>query len=206
MGFKEVQTLDADTTITIGGFVKKTGKKNPTGAEGFYLGKREVTGGKFTRPGKKDRIYFLQTEDGNLGVWGKTDLDRKMDNVVPGTMIRISYVGMTPTPNGDMHKYKVEVDTSNTIEVPNYATSETAINEPSGNEKAEARYGKNYSVDNEDEDSDYDGTETLDEDTEDDEEVDEAPRVTTRNVAALSGTAADRAKRAQELLSKAKNK
>ncbi len=204
MGFKEVQTLDADTTITIGGFVKKTGKKNPTQIEGFYLGKREVTGGKFTRPGKKDRIYFLQTADGNVGVWGKTDLDRKMDAVTPGTMIRIGYAGMTPTPNGDMHKYKVEVDETNTIEVGDYAAA--TVNEPSGDEKAEARYGKNYSVDNEDEDSDYDGTETLDEDTEDDEEVDEAPRATTRNVAALSGTAADRAKRAQELLSKAKNK
>lgn len=186
MGFKEVTTLDADTTITIGGVVKKTGKKNPTNIEGFYLGKREVTGGKFTRPGKKDSIYFLRTADGNVGVWGKTDLDRKMNSVTPGAMIRISYAGTTPTPNGDMHKYKVEVDMSNTIEVDDYATT-TNVDEDNAEDDREAVGG-------------YEDGPEVDED-EDDEEY-EAPKTTTRNVASLTGTAADRAKRAQELLSK----
>lgn len=187
MGYKEVTTLDADTTITIGGVVKKTGKKNPTNIEGFYLGKREVTGGKFTRPGKKDSIYFLRTADGNVGVWGKTDLDRKMNSVTPGAMIRISYAGTTPTPNGDMHKYKVEVDMSNTIEVDDYATYTASNDEDNAEDDREAVGG-------------YEDGPEVDED-ENDEEY-EAPKTTTRNVASLTGTAADRAKRAQELLSK----
>jgi hypothetical protein len=50
-------------------------------------------------------------------VWGKTDLDIKMRSVAVGTMVRASHVGMKPTPNGEMYKYKVEIDDENTIEV-----------------------------------------------------------------------------------------
>lgn len=114
MGFKEVQSLDADVTIALGGVDKKTKKTNPKQIEGYYLGKRQVEGGKYS---KFNNIYFFQTSKGNVGVWGKTDLDRKMNSATPGAMVRVTHAGMMPTPNGDMHKYKVEIDEENNIDV-----------------------------------------------------------------------------------------
>jgi len=115
MGFKEVQSLDADIIIALGGKDKRTGKTNPKTAEGYYLGARKVE----SRKAKAGYSYlhFLQTEAGNLGIWGKTDLDRKLTTVTPGAMVRITQTSMQPTPNGDMYKFKVEVDLDNTIEV-----------------------------------------------------------------------------------------
>ncbi len=115
MSFKEVTSLDADNTIALGGRNKKTGKNNPTSAEGYFLGTRQVKSPK-SKTGLA-AIHFLQTPKGNLGIWGKTDMDRKLSSVAPGTMIRVSFDKMVPTPNGDMYKFKVEVDSSNTIEV-----------------------------------------------------------------------------------------
>lgn len=114
MAFKTVVSLDADTVIALGGKDKKTGKPNPKQVEGYYLGKREVSGGKYE---KTATIYYFQTPEGNLGVWGKTDLNRKMGSVAQGTMVRATHTGMTPTPNGEMHTYRVEFDPENTIEV-----------------------------------------------------------------------------------------
>ena len=69
MAFKQIQDLDADVTISMGGFNKKTKKKNPTTAEGYYLGSRKVASPK-AKSGFAS-LHFLQTEDGNLGVWEK---------------------------------------------------------------------------------------------------------------------------------------
>lgn len=115
MGFQEITSLDAEMTIAIGGMNKKTGKKNPTSIEGYYLGKREVESKK-SKTGKAF-VYYFQTSKGNVGVWGKTDLDRKMESATPGTMLRVSHTGMLATPNGEMYKFKVEFDPSNTITV-----------------------------------------------------------------------------------------
>ena len=115
MSFKEVTDLDADTTIALGGLNKKTGKPNPKEVEGYYLGNRQVESKKSKTGFCK--IYTFQTAKGNIGVWGKTDLDRKMENVNIGTMVRVTHTGMRPTPNGEMYKYKVEVDEHNSIEV-----------------------------------------------------------------------------------------
>lgn len=116
MGFKEISSLDADTTTALGGFNKKTGKSNPTKAEGYFLGSKVVDSAK-SKTGTA-KLHILQTPKGNVGVWGKTDLDRKMLAVAPGTMIRITQNGTVPTKGGnDMYKFKVEVDTENTIEV-----------------------------------------------------------------------------------------
>lgn len=115
MAFKEVQDLSPDTVISLGGVNKKTGKKNPTSIEGYFVGSREV-------PDRKKKsglsyIYVFQTKDGNLGVWGKTDIDRKMAGATPGQMMRLTFSGMRDTPNGEMYTYKVEFDSYNTIEV-----------------------------------------------------------------------------------------
>jgi hypothetical protein len=112
MGFKEVASLDAEKTIALGGVDKKTGRKNPTSVEGYYLGSRTVESKK-----GESKIHFFQTEKGNLGVWGKTDSNRKLGAVTPGTMTRISFDKMQETPNGEMYKYKVEIDSDNVIDV-----------------------------------------------------------------------------------------
>jgi hypothetical protein len=115
MAFKEVTDLNADTTISLGGVNRKTNKANPKSVEGYYLGKRTVEDKK--KKSGVSYIYILQTPKGNLGVWGKTDMDRKMLQTVPGAMIRITHTGMVNTPSGEMYKYSVEQDTENCIEV-----------------------------------------------------------------------------------------
>ncbi len=118
MPFQEVNSLDADVTVALGKTDKKTGKAYPKQAEGYYLGKRSVANKR-----GESALHFLQTAAGNLGVWGTTDLNRKLGQVIPGTMVRITSTGTKPTPNGDMYTYKVEEDKTNTIEV---ATSEAS--------------------------------------------------------------------------------
>jgi hypothetical protein len=112
MAFKAVVSLDADRTIAIGGKDSKTKKPNPTTAEGYYLGKRQVEGSK----GLAD-LHFLQTPKGNLGIWGKTNMNQKLSAVPLGTMVRISFTNMQPTKNGPMYVYKVEVDADNVLDM-----------------------------------------------------------------------------------------
>ena len=112
MAFREVSSLDADTIIAIGKRDKKTGKAYPKSAEGYYLGSRTVENKR-----GKSAIHFLKTDSGNLGVWGTTDLNRKLGQVTAGSMVRITSTGTKPTPNGDMYTYKVESDPDNSIEV-----------------------------------------------------------------------------------------
>lgn len=154
MAFTEVMDLDCDVTTALGGRNKKTGKANPTNVEGYYLGSKTVESPR-SKSGKA-QLHILQTATGNLGVWGKTDLDRKMLSVSPGAMIRITQSGTVPTPNGDMYKFKVEVDSENTIEV---ALPPAVIAEESEEYVAAATTDDGYeeaAVDEEDE-------ETLDE-------------------------------------------
>lgn len=115
MGFKEVNDLNPDTTISLGGTNRKTNKANPTQVEGYYMGSRKVDDKK--KKSGFSHIHVFQTAKGMLGVWGKTDMDRKVLAVTPGTMTRVTSTGTRPTPNGDMYVFKVELDDSNTIEV-----------------------------------------------------------------------------------------
>ncbi len=64
------------------------------------------------------KLHFFQTPKGNIGVWGKTDLDRKLSTVAPGTMTRAAFASMKACPGkNDMYVYKVETDKANVIEV-----------------------------------------------------------------------------------------
>lgn len=129
MSFKEVASLDADVTTALGGVNKKTGKANPTSIEGYYLGTKTVES-KMSKDGTA-KLHLLQTEKGNIGVWGKTDLDRKISQVDAGVMIRITQNGKINIPGRNpMYKFKVEVDTENTIEPPaQEATQDDAASE-----------------------------------------------------------------------------
>src|ERR1700749_4858405 len=115
MAFKEINDLSCDVTISLGGSNRKTGKVNPTKIEGYYLGARTVADNK--KKSGVSYIYAFQTPKGNVGVWGKTDLDNKMKSAPLGAMLRVTQNGMPNTPNGEMYVYKVEVDAANTIQV-----------------------------------------------------------------------------------------
>ncbi len=112
MGFREVSSLDADVTIALGKTNKATGKPYPKQAEGYFLGSREVENKR-----GKSQLHFLQTPKGNVGIWGTTDLNRKLGQATVGNMVRITSTGTKPTPNGEMYTYKVEIDSDNSIEV-----------------------------------------------------------------------------------------
>lgn len=179
MAFKQVQDLGTDMAVKLGGVDKKTGKKNPTQIEGYFLGTREIDS-KFSKTGKA-ALHVLQTPKGNVGVFGKTDLDRKMTSVSPGTMVRITQSGSVPTNKGnDMLKFTVEVDEDNTIEV--------GAMEASGGEVGD------------DMEDDMGGG--LNEDMED--EMPETMLAAPSNTSAAAISAAERKARVQALMNKGK--
>lgn len=115
MAFQEVADLDCSTTTALGGTDKKSGKKNPTSIEGYYVGTRQVVSPK-SKTGFA-ALHVFQTKTGNVGVWGKTNLDAKMLTVKPGAMARVEFTGMVETKNNPMYKYRVQVDLDNVIDV-----------------------------------------------------------------------------------------
>lgn len=181
MGFQEVTSLDAETTIRLGGVDKKTGKKCPTTAEGYYLGAKVIDSPK-SKSGKAS-LHIFSTPKGNLGVWGKTNMDQKLKTVTPGTMTRITFTGMQPTKNGEMYVYKVETDGENTIDVS--ALSDSS-NDVSGG------VGEDYDTDA----SQYDGSVETEDESVDDEDALQA--------AALA--AAERKAKVQAVLNRNKSK
>lgn len=150
MAYKEIVSLDADTTVAIGGANRKTGKKNPTEVEGFYLGTKEVSSPK-SKTGKAS-IHIFQTAKGNVGVWGKTDMDRKMRTAVPGAMTLVKFEKMQATPNGEMYKYSVAQDTDNTIEVDQVNTGDEGGNEGLDNDEDDTSDLQARAFEDEDED------------------------------------------------------
>lgn len=138
MSFVEVASLDADRVVALGKIDKTTNKPYPKQAEGYYLGSRAVE----SKRGES-RLHFLQTAQGNLGVWGTMDLNRKLGAVTTGTMVRITSTGTKPTPNGDMYTYKVEADTNNTIDV-SCITSTESSQDDTDSDDSSTDYNTNY--------------------------------------------------------------
>jgi len=174
MAYEEVTDLGTDNVIALGGFNKKLRKDNPTSIEGYFLGSREVPS-KLSKTGLA-KIHVFQTAKGNVGVWGKTDIDAKLASVTPGTMTLVKFDKMMPTKTGEMYKYKVAVDKDNTIEVSGTTTTTT--------------------VEAADSDESYAASGDVSESTEDDEDTEQA--------AALA--AQERRAKVQALLGKNKGK
>ena len=164
MSFKEVQDLDCDNATPIGGFNKKTKKDNPKMVEGYYLGSREVPDQK--RKSGISYLHILQTAKGRLGIWGKTDMDRKIRAVTPGVVVRITFLKMVPTPNGEMYKYSVELDEENVLDMSDFAPSDAAA------------VGEDDDVEETQDDEVVDEEEPIEEvDAEEEAQPDEAPYV-----------------------------
>lgn len=115
MAFKTVSDLSTDNAIALGGFNKKTRADNPTSVTGYFIGSKEVDSPK-SKTGKA-KLHVFQTAEGNIGVWGKTDLDQKLRAAQVGALTRVTFTGMQETKNNPMYKYKVEIDSDNTIDV-----------------------------------------------------------------------------------------
>lgn len=145
MAFKELADLDTATCTAIGGVDKKSGKKNPTSIEGYYIGTKQVASKK-SKTGLAD-LHVIQTSKGNVGVWGKTNLDQKMKTVTPGLMTRISFTGMQETKNNPMYKYKVEVDETNFIDVGGVSESSVSGSEADSDESNSYESQDSYSSD-----------------------------------------------------------
>ena len=149
MAFKKVQDLGCDKAISIGGLNKKTGKKNPTQLEGYFLGSRDIDN-KLSATGKA-KLHVFQTQNGTVGVFGKTDLDIKMATVTPGVMTRVTANGEVPTNKGNpMKKYLVETDEEQTIEVSEPTPSNEEAPEEAGG--AEEEYAEDDDALDEDDD------------------------------------------------------
>lgn len=115
MAFQEIADLDCTTTVALGGVNKKTNKKNPTTLEGYFIGTKQTPNLK-SKTGES-ALHIFQTADGNVGVWGKTNLDQKLKSAVVGAMTKVTFTGMQPTKNNPMYKYSVAQDKDNCIEV-----------------------------------------------------------------------------------------
>lgn len=125
MAFEELIDFNAETTIALGGVDKASRKPNPTSVEGYYLTTKTVQGKK-----GPCKLHIFQTPDGNIGVWGKTDMNRKLEQVRSGTdtgtayCLRVTFKGMVDTPRGEMYQYKVEKDKENFIAIDTVAPAE----------------------------------------------------------------------------------
>jgi hypothetical protein len=115
MAFKPVLDLHADRSVSIGGTNKTTGAANPRSIEGYYIGSRDIPD-KFSKTAL-GKLYILRTPEGNIGVYGKPDMNKQMVNAKLGNMVRISFVRSVPSPRGQWYKYLVEEDKENTVEV-----------------------------------------------------------------------------------------
>jgi hypothetical protein len=138
MAFKPVADLSTDSAIALGGFNKKLRKDNPTTVTGYFLGSKEIDS-PMSKTGKAF-LHVFQTAQGNLGVWGKTDMDRKLRAATVGAMTRVTYTGQQEIKGKNpMYKYSVEVDADDVIEV----TASTGASDTSDN-------SDDYSQDSED--------------------------------------------------------
>lgn len=116
MAFKELTSLDTDNTTSLGG-KNKEGKTNPTSIEGYYVGSKDVES-KLSKSGLC-KLHVFQTKTGSVGVWGKTDMDRKMETAVIGMLTQVKFTGFSEPKPGKrpMYKYTVAQDSDHTIEV-----------------------------------------------------------------------------------------
>lgn len=112
MAYKKKIDARTDNTIQLGG--EKDGIKNPTTIEGYYLGSKSVDGD--YGPGK---LHIFNTSEGNIGVWGKTNLNHLLSPENVGQMCLVTFTGMGKAKKGrrPAYEYSLQYDEENTIDV-----------------------------------------------------------------------------------------
>lgn len=167
-----------DKTIKLGG------EGNPGSIEGYFLGSKDTLSD--FGPGK---LHYFQTEEGVIGVWGKTRMNSLLSNDLRGQMVLLTFTGMiAPSKKGrrPSYGYKVQHDPSNTIDVSNIDLSATPLSEDSDDSEVESY--------------------TSDSDTSDSEESYEQPVLAKPTAPArpVATPNADRQAKVQALLNKSK--
>lgn len=121
MAYKKKQDLSTDKTIKLGGVDEASQRPNPTRIEGFFLGTK-VTPDTGYGPGQ---LHFFQTEEGVVGVWGKTNLNRLLSSDLVGQMCLVTFTGMGPKVKGKNRAYQYEVqhDPENTTDASGFNAS-----------------------------------------------------------------------------------
>ncbi len=111
------ETLSNVQVVSLGGINKKTGKKNPTELEGYYIGS-EPRPNKFNLAIPKN-FYKFQTQAGLVGLYASAGIDQTMKSAVVGRMTKIVATGETlDTGKGNpMKVYEVMQDRTNNIDV-----------------------------------------------------------------------------------------
>jgi hypothetical protein len=92
--------------------------------EGYFLGTKETPDTGYG-PGK---IHVFKTQNGDVGLWGKTRLNNQLTPDLIGQMVMVEFTGMVaPAKKGKNPAYgfQVQHDPENTIEV-----SSTALSAP----------------------------------------------------------------------------
>lgn len=214
MAYQETADLGCDKTFALGGTRedKKTGKKykNPTFVEGFYVGTKK---GIDTGNDKPSNLHIfvgeVRTEEGGkvlftgrVGIWGKTDLDRKAEQWKVGLMTKAFFKGMqekSEVKRGrkPMYLYKSFQDPE--------SIDETLVGAAEGEEIYEADTEGSAPVDAEgiaeesagDEEEAYEEEASLDAE---EEAVDEAPATPAKKPAKAATPAADRQAAMQKLM------
>lgn len=117
MAFKQVQTNSSFEEVTF--------ESKGDMVEGYlveiYHGKRKSDGSDFTS-------YTLQTDDGNVKVYGCAQLNRILPSIELGTLVRLTYNGKVKRPGAKAagHDFTVEADNENVIPVAQAPRAQTA--------------------------------------------------------------------------------
>jgi len=135
MAYKKKQDLSTDKTIKLGGIDEASQKPNPTSIEGYFLGTKTTPDTGYG-PGQ---LHFFQTEEGVVGVWGKTNLNRLLTPDLAGQMVLVNFKGMGPKVKGKNRAYLYEVqhDSDNTTEVSSFSSAEEPSSESVGSSEDE---------------------------------------------------------------------
>lgn len=101
-----------DKTISLGG------DGNPTQIVGYFVGSK-------TTPDKgygEGKLHIFKTQEGYVGVWGKTRLNNLLTEDHKGQMCRVTFTGMIPPPPGKKGRrpsygFKLDYKANDTIDV-----------------------------------------------------------------------------------------
>lgn len=86
--------------------------------------KSEILEGKFSKVEQdvgpnKSKMYTIETDKGEVKVWGSTVLDDKLIGVSQGTYVKIEYEGKMKSKKGaEYHSYKVFIDLDSVSQEP----------------------------------------------------------------------------------------
>lgn len=120
------EILDDIQTVVLGGVDKKTGKKNPTQLEGYFL--RVETRPNRYNPNKPQNFYIFQTSTGQVGIYGKAGIDREMKKATLGVMTLVKDTGQVlDTGKGNpMKVFQISQDKANVLDAASLAQSNVA--------------------------------------------------------------------------------